>query len=105
MPSILKINLPDRNFFQKSKDKFVIHFYPFLQRLINKKADLILFQANFLKKMYLKRSKCNLKKIKILSNDCININKRTKKNYNLIKNEISIVLQRPMYWNCKGLGG
>ena len=40
--------------------------------------------------MYLKRSKCNLKKIKILSNDCININKRTKKNYNLIKNEISI---------------
>ena len=36
---------------KKSKDKFVIHFYPFLQRLINKKADLILFQANFLKKM------------------------------------------------------
>ncbi len=104
VPSILKINLPDRNFFQKSKDKFVIHFYPFLQRLINKKADLILFQANFLKKMYLKRSKCNLKKIKILSNDCININKRTKKNYNLIKNEISIGFAAPMYWNCKGLG-
>ena len=102
VPSILKINLPDRNFLQKNKDKFVIYFYPFLQKLINKKADLILFQANFLKKLYLKRSKCNLKKIKILSNNCIN--KRYKKNYKLIKKEISIGFAAPMYWSCKGLG-
>ena len=33
-----------------------------------------------------------------------NIPKRTKKNYNLIKNEISIGFAAPMYWNCKGLG-
>ena len=102
VPSILKINLPDRNFFQKNKDKFVIYFYPFLRRLINKKADLILFQANFLKNIYLKRSTCNLKKIKILPNDCIY--KKSKKNNRLIKNEISIGFAAPMYWSCKGLG-
>lgn len=102
VPSILKINLPDRNFFQKIKDKFVIYFYPFLQRLINKKADLILFQANFLKNIYLKRSKCNLKNIKILPNNCIY--KKIKKNNRLIRNEISIGFAAPMYWSCKGLG-
>lgn len=102
VPSILKINLPDRNFFQKNKDKFVIYFYPFLRRLINKKADLILLQANFLKKIYLKGSKYNLKKIKILPNDCIY--KKIKKNNRIIRDEISIGFVAPMYWSCKGLG-
>ena len=53
--SILKVNLPDRNFFQKLKDRFTLFIYPFLQKKIFQNSNLIIFQAKFLKKLFKKR--------------------------------------------------
>ena len=45
--SILKINLPDRNFLEAIKDRIIIYIYPFFQKIIYKKADMIIFRHNF----------------------------------------------------------
>ena len=100
--SILKINLPDRNFFQAIKDRIIIYIYPFFQRIIYKKADMIIFQAQFLRNLFLKRINLSSIKSKILPNECNN-KKLTYKN-RIIKEEITLGFAAPMYWSCKGLG-
>ena len=65
--SILNVNLPDRTIFQKLKDKIIIIIYPLLQRLIYGKLNLIIFQANFLKKKFFQKNKDRKKKFKSLT--------------------------------------
>ena len=70
--SILKINLPDRNFLEAIKDRIIIYIYPFFQKIIYKKADMVIFQAQFLRNLFLKRTNLSSIKSKILPNECIN---------------------------------
>lgn len=100
--SILKVNLPDRTFFLKYKDKLIILFYPILQKIIYKKSDLMLFQAKFLKNIFKKRVNCGSQKIKILPNNCINKLQKKRKSAKLDK-RIILGFAAPMYWSCKGL--
>ena len=100
--SILRVNLPDRTFFFKYKDKLIILFYPILQKIIYKKSDLILFQSKFLENIFKKRVKCDSKKIKILSNNCIKKPLKIRKSIKLDK-RIILGFAAPMYWSCKGL--
>ena len=99
--SILNVNLPDRTIFQKLKDKVIIIIYPLLQRLIYGKLNLIIFQANFLKKNFFRRIKVEKKNSRVLPNDCI-----TQKNFyprKRLDKKITIGFAAPMYWSCKGL--
>jgi glycosyltransferase involved in cell wall biosynthesis len=99
--SILKINLPDKNFLEKLKDSLVIFIYPYLQKIIHKKLDLIIFQAKFLRNLYFKRIKIDNFKTKILPNECNSLKYlHAKKNSKKI---ITIGFAAPMYWSCKGL--
>jgi glycosyltransferase involved in cell wall biosynthesis len=99
--SILKINLPDKNFLEKLKDNLVIFIYPYLQKIIHKKLDLIIFQAKFLRNLYFKRIKIDNFKTKILPNECNSLKYlHAKKNS---KKLVTIGFAAPMYWSCKGL--
>lgn len=101
--SILEINLHDKNFIQKIKDKFIILIYPILQKIIYKKTDLTLFQAKFLKNIFIRRLKCNSKNIKVLPNNCIHKPLKKSKYLKLDSKKIIIGFAAPMYWSCKGL--
>ena len=100
--SILKINLPDRNFLEAIKDRIIIYIYPFFQKIIYKKADMVIFQAQFLRNLFLKRTNLSSIKSKILPNECINKKFNFKKK--ILKEGIVIGFAAPMYWSCKGLG-
>lgn len=101
--SILKINLTDKNLFQKIKDNIIIFLYPFLQKLVILKTDIVIFQANFLKKIFVKKLGIKETKMKVLTNNCI---KKNKKEVKIKKKNTKIVIgfAAPMYWSCKGLG-
>ena len=101
--SILKINLPDKNFIQKIKDRFIILVYPTLQKIIYKKTDLTLLQTKFLKSIFERRLKCSSKNIKVLPNNCINKPQKKSKYLKLDNKKIIIGFAAPMYWSCKGL--
>lgn len=99
--SILNINLQDRNFLQKLKDKFTIFIYPTIQKIIYIKSDLCIFQANFLRNLFLSRIKKNKKKTIILPNECRSIKFSSKKRN--LKKKVILGFAAPMYWSCKGL--
>ncbi len=101
--SILKINLPDKNFFQKIKDNILINLYPFFQKLVIMKTDIVIFQAKFLKNIFTKRVNVKNKKLEVLTNNCIK-KITAKKSIRKKNDKIVIGFAAPMYWSCKGLG-
>ena len=81
-------------------------YFPFIQRIVLKKANINLFQQHFLKKLALNRYPLASFKTFILKNNVVyNKNYKLEKNKTLYnKKIINIGFAAPMWWSVKGLG-